>query len=224
MFFQHRLFQGATRSPKAARPRQVPPTQQPSRSPAKERASQANSASEDFSKLPSQNGWNSTLQAPWYIRHVRIMCFLWTKPTMWLLILSFTQNIGGSLRALDSGQAERQFKSPCLRFFFLLFFSAVPGTWVQIPLSLLFCFFFSVVLLLYCYTHMVGSWVVGGGWVFLLCTVCALLLYNVLLYCCSTGWVVGGWIGSWVCPWVRVFVFVFFSRNTAPRWHSPAYR
>ena len=40
------------------------------------------------------NGWNSTLQAVWYIRHVRIIWFLWTKRT-WLLIpvLSFTQNI-----------------------------------------------------------------------------------------------------------------------------------
>ena len=40
------------------------------------------------------NGWNSTLQAAWYIRHVRIICFLWTinKPTIWLLILSFTKN------------------------------------------------------------------------------------------------------------------------------------
>ena len=39
------------------------------------------------------NGWNSTLQAAWHIRHVRIIRFLWTKPTIWLLILSFTQNI-----------------------------------------------------------------------------------------------------------------------------------
>ena len=38
------------------------------------------------------NGWNSPLQAAWYIRHVRIIWFLWTKPTMWL-ILSFTRNI-----------------------------------------------------------------------------------------------------------------------------------
>ena len=28
-----------------------------------------------------------------YIRRVRIIWFLWTKPTIWLLILSFTQNI-----------------------------------------------------------------------------------------------------------------------------------
>ena len=39
------------------------------------------------------NAWNSTLQAAWYITHVRIIRFLWTKPTIWLLILSFTQNI-----------------------------------------------------------------------------------------------------------------------------------
>ena len=50
------------------------------------------------------NGWNSTLQGAWYIRHVRwtwlfyislIIWFLWTKPTIWLqvLILSFTKKI-----------------------------------------------------------------------------------------------------------------------------------
>ena len=39
------------------------------------------------------NGWNSTLQAAWYIRHVRIIWCLWTKPTIWWLILSFTQTI-----------------------------------------------------------------------------------------------------------------------------------
>ena len=39
------------------------------------------------------NGWNSILQAAWYIRHVRIIWFLWTKHTIWSLILSFTQNI-----------------------------------------------------------------------------------------------------------------------------------
>ena len=44
------------------------------------------------------NGWNSTLQAAWYIRHVCWTCSfyislivwcLWTKYTIWLLILSF---------------------------------------------------------------------------------------------------------------------------------------
>ena len=39
------------------------------------------------------NGWNSILQAAWYIRHVRMIWFLWTKRTIWLLILSCTQNI-----------------------------------------------------------------------------------------------------------------------------------
>ena len=48
------------------------------------------------------NGWTSTLQAAWYIRHVCwtflfyisfITWFLWTKPTIWLLILSFTKNV-----------------------------------------------------------------------------------------------------------------------------------
>ena len=32
------------------------------------------------------NDWNSTLQAAWYIRHVRIIWFLWTKRTILLLI------------------------------------------------------------------------------------------------------------------------------------------
>ena len=54
MFFLHRLFPGATRSPETARPLYVSPTQQPPRSPAKERASQPNSARDDFSKLPSR--------------------------------------------------------------------------------------------------------------------------------------------------------------------------
>ena len=39
------------------------------------------------------NSWNSVLQAAWYIRHVRVIWFLWTKHTICLLILSFTQNI-----------------------------------------------------------------------------------------------------------------------------------
>ena len=64
-------------------------------------------------------------------------------------------------RVLDSGQAERQFKSPCLCFF-------------------AFSFFFFAVLLYCCCTvvpHVVGSWVVVGRWVLLLCSV---------LYCCTT--------------------------------------
>ena len=48
------------------------------------------------------NGCNSTLQAAWYVRHVRWTClfyssfiiwFLWTKPTILSLILSFTQKL-----------------------------------------------------------------------------------------------------------------------------------
>ena len=47
-------------------------------------------------------GWNSTLQAAWYIRRVRWMClfyisftlwFMWAKPKIWSLILSFTQKL-----------------------------------------------------------------------------------------------------------------------------------
>ena len=36
------------------------------------------------------NGWNSTLEAAWYIRRVRVICFLWTKPTIWLLINKYS--------------------------------------------------------------------------------------------------------------------------------------
>ena len=99
MFLQHRLFQGATRSPETARPCQVPPTQQPSRSPAKERASQPNSASDDFSKLPSRR--RQVITTPKYI-------------SFWL-----------SGRALDSGQEKRHFKSPCLCFFASFFFCCI---------------------------------------------------------------------------------------------------
>ena len=51
------------------------------------------------------NGWNSTLQAAWFIRHVPwawlfyisfIVWSLWTKPTIWWLILSFTNFYGKS--------------------------------------------------------------------------------------------------------------------------------
>ena len=56
---QHRLPPGATRSPDAARPRQVPPTQQPqpSRFQAKERASQPNSRrATTFQSCPPGDG------------------------------------------------------------------------------------------------------------------------------------------------------------------------
>ena len=52
-------------------------------------------------------GWNSTLQAAWYIRHVRWTCLfcisyriwcLWTNPTIWLLIPSFTNFTEGRSR------------------------------------------------------------------------------------------------------------------------------
>ena len=53
------------------------------------------------------NGWNSTLQAAWYIRHVRWTCLFyvpfiiwcsWIKPTIWLLVLSFTIFTEGRLK------------------------------------------------------------------------------------------------------------------------------
>ena len=82
----------------------------------------------------------------------------------------------------------------------------------------------SGILLYYCctivHTYM-GSWVVGGGWVFLLCTVglyCCTIC--VLLYCCLLYRVVGGWIGSWVCPRVLGLLYIlrsiYISRYTSP--------
>ena len=115
------------------------PTQQPSRSPAKERASQPNSASDDFSKLPSR-------------RRQVITTFI-----------SF--RLSG--RALDSGQVERQFKSPCLCFFafFFLFFLLFVSS--NHPVCFICLYFSSVLLyvgvqLFCCCTHMVDSWVVVG--------------------------------------------------------------
>ena len=35
------------------------------------------------------NGWNSTLHAAWCIRHVRIIWFLWTKRTIWIINTQF---------------------------------------------------------------------------------------------------------------------------------------
>ena len=53
---KHRLLPGATRSLETAGSCLVPPTQQPSRSPAKERSSQPNSASDDFQSYPLGDG------------------------------------------------------------------------------------------------------------------------------------------------------------------------
>ena len=65
------------------------------------------------------NGWNSTLQAAWYIINDCIKLFSWTEPTIWLLILSFTQNIVracsmfypyegyGSVTPLDAARVNR---------------------------------------------------------------------------------------------------------------------
>ena len=93
--------------PETARPRQVPPTQQPPRSPAKERASQPNSSSDDFSKLPSRR----------------------RQVSFWL-----------SGRALDSGQAKRQFKSPSLFFALASFSKEIALTQTDRPHSLsLYC-------------------------------------------------------------------------------------
>ena len=89
----------ATRSPETARPRQVPPTQQSSRFPAKERASQPNSASDDFSKLPSRR------------RQV-----ITTFPF-------FGSAVERSI--VDLVLAERQFKYPCLCFSFSYFSAAL---------------------------------------------------------------------------------------------------
>ena len=64
------------------------------------------------------NGWNSILQAAWYIRHVRIIWFLWTKHTIWLLywvlhnissarVLCFIMKDIRSVTPLDAARANR---------------------------------------------------------------------------------------------------------------------
>ena len=69
------------------------------------------------------NGWNSTLQAAWYIRHVRWTClfyisfiilvwFLWTKPTIWLLILSFTKKSFARVLCLNPYEGYRSVTPP----------------------------------------------------------------------------------------------------------------
>ena len=143
MFFQNRLFQGATLSAETARPRQVPPTQQPSRSLATERASQPNSASDDFSKLASQ-------------RRQIITTFLF-----------------GSAVECSILEKESVSSNPPVSAFLFFFFFGMYVTSNPRLCFFAFCFCCcTVVLLLYCCTYMVGSWVVVRGWVFLLCTLC----------------------------------------------------
>ena len=127
----------ATRSPETARPRQVLPTQQPSRS--RERTGVATKRGERrFFKVALPETADNH-----YI-------------PFWL-----------SGRALDSGQEERVQIPLSLIFFlfcrfFLLYVTSNP------PVCFLFSCFCAVllyvrVLLSYCCTHMVGSWVGGGG-------------------------------------------------------------
>ena len=61
------------------------------------------------------NGWNSTLQAAWYIRYARIIWFLWTKRTIWSLILSFTLNIVRALKRNSSHHIMSEGKTIILR-------------------------------------------------------------------------------------------------------------
>ena len=74
---------------------------------------------------------------------------------------------------------------------------------------------------MYCCTHMVGSWVVGGS-AFLLCTV----LYCCTTYCCTAA-LQGGWMDRFVrgcvlrgC--VHGFVGCFFTFLFVPRYTGPA--
>ena len=136
--------------------------------------------------------------------------------------------------ALDSGHAERQFKSPC--FFFFAFFSAFFSDVRELKsLRLLIIFIFSsctavrtstTVALLYTHGGFAGCW-----WMSFSAVYRALLLYQVpytgvLLYR------MGGWVDGWV--WVDRFVGAsmgwwrgggcFSPAIPAPRWHSSAYR
>ena len=93
-------------------------------------------------------------------------------------------------RALDSGQAECQYKSPCLCFFgfFFAFFSAVREFKSRCLRCV--CMFFcrtavrtsTAVVLLYTHGGFVGWW----WWMVLSAVYCALLLYT---------HIVGGWVG-----------------------------
>ena len=102
------LLPRATGSPSAARPRHDRSTQQPSVTPAKERASPTNSTSEDFFKL----GVKQPLSG---IR------FRGSEAIITVLFLLFW--VSG--RAVDSGGQKLGFKSPALCFFF--FSSESPG-------------------------------------------------------------------------------------------------
>ena len=145
----------ATRCPETARPRQVPPTQQPWRSPAKERASQPNSASDDFSKLRSRRRQVITIFPFGSVveRSILDKQSVSSNPPVSSFLLFFFAFFS----------AVGKFKSPCLFFIVIR------------RICLLYCTYIRV-LLLYCCTHMVGSWVGGGEWLFLLCTV---------IYCCT---------------------------------------
>ena len=128
----------ATRSPETARRRRVPPTQQPSPSPAKERASKPNSASDDFSNLLSRR------------RQV---------------ITTFPFGSAVERLILDKQGVSSNPPVSAFLLFFLLFFLLYVSS--NPPVCFLFLYFSAVllyvqVLLLYC-THMVGSWVVVGG-------------------------------------------------------------
>ena len=123
------------------RPRQVPPTQQPSRPPAKERASRPNSASDDFSKLPSRR------------RHV-IATFASAEERSILDKQSFASNPRLCFFASFLFPAVREFKSPCLCFFLLCFF-------------LLYCC--TAVVLLVVHTWGVRGWSVNGFFCCVLC-------------------------------------------------------
>ena len=130
----------------------------------------ANSASDDFSKLPASNHYIS----------------------FWL-----------SGRTLDSGQAERQFKPPCLRFFaFVCIFSAVVREFNSLCLRFIFILTYYCKYEYCCFT-VVHTWWVRGLLVvdeFFCCVLCFTAV-PCTTYCCTAviqDWWVGEWIGSWV--------------------------
>ena len=141
--------------PDLPRPRQVPTTQQTSRSPAKKRASQPNSASDDFSKLPSRRRQVITTfpfdsAGERYILDEQNVS---SNPRLCFFFISFI--------FFRSFSAVREFKSPCLLFIFIFFCGTAVRTITAVVLS---------------YTHggFVGCWGMSFSAMY-----CALLLYQV---------------------------------------------
>ena len=159
------------------------------------------------------NGWNSTLQAAWYIRCVRIIWFLWTKPTMWLLILSFIQNIARvcsmfylyegyrSVTPLDAAGSTGRFSktiNSCIKLrttrqlpIFNLFSTATEeSSFFHLPLT---CSSSAPIVLLF--------------------VVVLRLLFERSEFLIATSKKKKNWASVWMCVWMFAFVLVLVWKN-----------